>query len=454
MSELHYDEETLLSYLEDPATESTDDIQEHLGHCSSCRRLFDSVQEFLSCLGSAEVWGADDLALEASEPDPSKIEEFMAHARRLSDEEVLAEQLVPAMLAASAESWRSEMYLTPELRSLASLREMTNQARMLLDTNPDRAFRIATLAAEFAEVLPLDSYTGDSVFQLRGACWKEQANALRYLGRFKESLKALDRAEICFSHASANQFNLATVAYVRAMILCEIQRTNEALALARSSADVFLAHGDVQRYAHARIVEASIYNEQRDFARAKDTFMALLKPLKAAGDVGTLARVFNNMGHTLVQLNDLETAGTYFLQAMLMYQESGNAVGKIRSRWGLGRILVSSGRIEDGISRLRETREEFERVSMRHDAGLVSLDLAEALLAAGETREIHQICGSLVEQFSSLGMNSNAMKALAYLREAVETEAVTPDLVRHVREYLEDFSKQPARPFMPPPAPS
>lgn len=455
MSELHYDEETLFTYLEDRDTvEAADDLREHLGHCSSCRRLFDSVQEFFSCLGDSDVWGVDDPALDAMEPDPERVEEFLSHARRLNNEEVSAEQLVPQMLAAPAETWRAEMHLTPELRSLAALKVMSNEARSRLDSSPEISLRIATLAAEFAEVLPLDAYTGDSVFQLRGSCWKEQANALRYLGRFKEALKALDRAEICYSHAAASQFNLATVAYVRATVLCEIQRTNEALTLAKSSADIFLAHGDVQRYAHARMLEASVYGEQRDHVRARDTFMGLLKPLKAAGDVATLARVFNNIGHTLVQMNDLDTAGTYFLQAMLLYQETGNVVGKVKSRWGLGRILVTSGRFDEGISRLRETRSEFEALAMRSDAGLVSLDLAEALLAIGERGEISQICGSLVEQFSSQGMNANAMKALAYLREAVAEESVTPYMVRHVREFLEDLPKQPARPFMPPSPPS
>jgi tetratricopeptide (TPR) repeat protein len=455
MSELHYDEETFLAYLDDrSAVNAPDDLQEHLGHCTSCHRLFDSVQEFFSCLGDAEVWGEADPALESAEPDPAMIEEFLAHARRIGREEAVAEEMVPALLATPAETWRAEMHLTPELRSLPALRVMSVEARKVLETSPERALRITTLAAEFAEVLPLDSYSGDSVFHLRGACWKEQANALRYLGRFKEALKALDRAEICFSHASASQFNLATVAYVRATVLCEIQRTEEALSLARSSADIFLAHGDVQRYAHARILEGGVHVEQRQYATARDTFMALIKPLRAAGDLPTLARVYSAIGHTLIQIGDTEAAGTYFLQAMLMFQESGNAIGKIKSRWGLGRLLVSSGKLEEGVVRLRETRAEFEAMMMRHDAGLVSLDLAEALLAMEEREEIPAICGALVEQFSSEGMNSNAMKALAYLREAVDDQSVTADIVRHVREYLEDLPRQPARAFVPPPLPS
>ena len=93
-------------------------------------------------------------------------------------------------------------------------------------------------------------------------------------------------------------------------------------------------------------------------------------------------------------------------------------------------------------------------MKMRHDASLVALDLAEALLAIERREEIPEICGSLVEHFNSEGMNANAMKALAYLREAVVSESVTSDMVRHVREYLEDLPRQPARAFVPPPLPS
>ena len=91
MSELHYDEEMLFTYLENrgPA-DSADDLQEHLVHCSSCRRLFESVQEFFSCIGDSDVWGVGDLPLEATEPDAERLDEFLAHARRLSTAEALA----------------------------------------------------------------------------------------------------------------------------------------------------------------------------------------------------------------------------------------------------------------------------------------------------------------------------------------------------------------------------
>jgi tetratricopeptide (TPR) repeat protein len=453
MNELHYDEDTFLTYLEDrTAVDDADDLQMHLIDCAPCRRLFDSVQEFFGSLDVAEVWDADEPMLVDAEPDPAKLEAFLAHARRLSSEEHNAQRLIGPMLSRSSATWKAEVELTPELQTTAALRLLAEQARKAREISPARSLEIAQVATHFAELLPIDPYTGETVFHIRGTCWSEQASSLSYLGRQKEALKALDRAEACFTHMTANHFELAKVGYLRALMLWEVQRHTEALVLARASADAFMTYGDLRRYSHCRILEGGIHFERNDWTQARDVFMSLLKPVRAGGDTDTLARLFNNVGQCLVKLGDADSASTYFLQAMLMYQEVGNEIGKVKSRWGLGRLLVSSGKFEEGVVRLRQTREEFRSLSMEMDAALASLDLAEALLALGEGEEIPALCSDLVSIFAREGMNSNAAVALAYLREAVASKEVTPALVRHVREYLEDLPRQPARAYAPPPS--
>jgi tetratricopeptide (TPR) repeat protein len=453
MSELHYDEDTFLTYLEDrTAVDDADDLQMHLIDCAPCRRLFDSVQEFFGSLDVAEVWDADEPMLVDAEPDPAKLEAFLSHARRLLNEDQTAQRLIGPLLSRNSATWRAEIELTPEMQTAAALRLLAEQSRKAREVSPARSFEIAEVATHFAELLPIDRYTGETVFQVRGTCWFEQANALRYLGRHKEALKALDRAEQCFSHSAADDFELAKVAYVRAILMLETDRHSEAQRLARISADSFLTFGDLRRYSHARMLEGGIYFERNDWAQARDVFMALLKPVRASGDTDTLARLFNNVGQCLTRLNDLDSAGTYLLQAMLLYQDLGNEVGKVKARWALGRLLVTSGKFEEGVVRLRQTRSEFHDLAMEMDAGLVSLDLAEALLALEQADEVPEILSNLVALFSREGSNVNAGKALAYLKEAVGSSEATPATVRYVREYLEELPRQPARAFAPPPS--
>lgn len=453
MNEIHYDEETLLTFLEDPiALDCGDDLELHMLECAPCGRLFESVREFYAALSDAAVWGEDEPSLLEAEPNPEKLEEFLAFARTLSSEQNEAERLVPALLRMPPEQWAFEMGVTPRLRTAAALRLIADEAKKTIESSPARALEIASLATEFAEQLPLDSYTGDTVFQLRGLCWKARANALMYLGRRKEALKALDRAEAEFSQGSVCHFDLATVAYVRGMILHQMERTEEALFLARSSAETFLSFGDLRRHAHARLLEGMIHFERHDYVQARDVWMALLKPVRADNDLHTLSRLFNNLGHCLVKIGDTDSAGTYFLQAMMLFQDLGMETEKFRSRWGLARVLVTTGKLAEGIVRLRQTRSDFESLSMRMDAALVGLDIVEALLANDQRDEVPSLCRELADQFAAEGLSSTAGMALAYLREAVVSEQVTPDLVDYVRTYIEELPQQPAREFVPPPS--
>ena len=62
------------------------------------------------------------------------------------------------------------------------------------------------------------------------------------------------------------------------------------------------------------------------------------------------------------------------------------------------------------------------------------------MLASGEAsavREAADLCKGLVESFAVFGNTANALRALASLREALESGTVTPGIVRQVRESLE-----------------
>ncbi len=452
MNEIHYDEETLLTFLEDPiAVDCGDDLEMHLLECEPCGRLFASVREFYAAISDAGVWGEDEPSLLAAEPDPEKLEEFLAYARTLSSEKDEAERLAPVLLRMPPEQWRNEMEASPQLRTPSVLRKIIEEARRTINIEPARALDLAVLASDSAESLRHDSYTGDTLFQLQGTCWKERANALRYLGRRKEALKALDRAEMAFSQSPVSHFDLAIVAYVRGTLLMEMDRSSEALDLARTSAETFLSFGDLRRYSHSRMLEGAIHFERHDYAQARDIWLALLKPLRADNDLTSLAILFNNIGQCFLKLGDPDSAGTYFLQAMLMYQDLGMETEKVRCRWGLARLLVSTGKFAEGIVRLRQTRSDFQALSMKGDSALVALDMVEALLASGQNEQVPVICRELADQFAKEGLNSTAGMALAYMREALAAEPAGFEVIGHVRTYLEELPEQPGREFVPPP---
>ena len=90
---------------------------------------------------------------------------------------------------------------------------------------------------------------------------------------------------------------------------------------------------------------------------------------------------------------------------------------------------------------------------MISDAALVRLDIVEALLAQGQTKQIVDIAARLFRVFKNAGMITGALTAIAYMREAASTGRLTPSGVNAVRSYLRRAERQRELPFVPPPEP-
>src|SRR6185436_1562813 len=256
-----------------------------------------------------------------------------------------------------------------------------------------------------------------------------------------------------FGRSLVSAFTGATVDYLRSVIYVELDRYDDARRLARRSARVFRQFGENERFVHARIVEASVLFHEDRVADARALFLSLIPIAKTFARPETLARLFANAANCELRLGAFDSAESYLSRALSLYEALGLETGKIRTRWNIGSLRIAAGDVEEGLMRLREARREFEQIGAHTDAALVTLEIVEALLSTGErraAREAAELCSGLAESFAAVGMTGNALTALAFLRQAFETGQVTPDLVRHIRRYIETRPDQEGHPFVPP----
>jgi tetratricopeptide (TPR) repeat protein len=339
------------------------------------------------------------------------------------------------------------------MRKAGVVRKLSGESRELRERQPMHALVLADAAIALSDQLPQNRYPAALLDELRGSAWLERANVLRYLGRYPEALDALDIAARAFASSPVAVFSLALIDYLRGVICVETERLDEALRLMRKCARVFRQFGEEDRYIHAKIIEATVLFDQHRIRDARDLFVSLLAAAKSVGNAETLARLYSNIGNCEVQLHALQSASEYYGRALSLYEALGLETERVRTRWNAGNLSIAGGDIAEGLARLRESARDFERLGLRSDAALVTLDLAEALLAGGEpaaVREAAELCRSLADSFSEFGMTGHALTALAFLREAFESSRATPELVRHVRNYLETRPDQTGHPFIPP----
>lgn len=441
----HYDETALQEYLDDPQSfAGREALEAHVALCRSCAALLEELRAFEVLLSSEAVWQTPE---GGGEPP----EEIRALSALLGREDEEAARLLTPLLASPVSFRRAGVTSMPALRTAGAVRRLCAESRELRERQPMHALVVADAAIAIADQLV--HYPQAILDELRGSAWLERANVLRILGRYPEAFDACDIAARAFSRAPAAAWSLALVDYLRGVICVETGRADEALRLVRKAARVFRQLGEEDRYVHARMVEATVLFDRSRYGEARELFASLVPVARELGDAATLARLYGNVANCQLRLDELESAEVYFERALSLYEAMGLETERIRTRWSIGCLRIAAGDAADGVARLREARRELEELGMRSDAALVTLDLAEALLATGDpaaAREAGVLCSAIVESFTSVGMSGHALAALAFLHEAFERGKATPELVRHVRDYLGSRPDQSDTPFLPP----
>jgi tetratricopeptide (TPR) repeat protein len=322
--------------------------------------------------------------------------------------------------------------------------------RQMLAVAPANALQVTALAVEVANALDITGYPCDYVVKLRAQAYRDHAYVLAFMGRHPEALDIAERAHRLFDQVPLPEYDLARLALVKAHILRNIERIDEAIALTRGAAETFLRFGDRTRYVNARITEGAVVYDRGLVQQALDIWSTLEGD--PALDQNSAVLLAHNIAICYGDLGQPENAIERVQRCILEYEMLGMEVERTRSRWLLGHALAASGRTADATPILRKTWREFEQLDLIADAGLVALELAESLLVLGQSEEVPAICRDIIAQFTRSGMASRAITALSFLREAVAIGQATPSLVRHVYAFLRELPSEQPRLFAQPPA--
>lgn len=427
--------------------ESRSLIDSHLPMCEECSCTLAAMRDFESGCADPGVWHDEEPRFTEARLRPSAT--LMAFAMKETEERDRARSAMTSVQRTADADLCSTIRGKAEFRTLAGARGLLDEAHGQLERVPRRSLEIATVTRELLSEIEPGRYPESALRETQALAWKETSNALRFLGDLVGAEEAIERAAEILETCPASHHVLASVDLARAILRLETERLADALGFAERAAETFLDHGDSLRWVHAKIVVAATLSSLGDSRASRETHMSLLRPARDNADTASLARIFHGIGRASVDLGEPDVAITYLYQAMSLYGELGMETERIRIRWTIGRLMIGSGKVIEGIDRLRVAEEEFELLGMLHDAAQVALERVEALLAAGQPEEVRSICVRLIDRFTREGARSSALTALAYLRDAVSEGRATPGVVRHVRGHIEALRTEPDRLFLP-----
>lgn len=443
----HFSEHDLARFASDP--DSLDPqrraaIESAIAECATCRGAVD----FFAVISDGDFGDvvAEDVT-DSSSDDPMR-----AYVERIAAEDREAEELIEReqlFESPTKTAWknlqRHKQFLTGGV-----VRRLNAQANTIYENEPLAALTFADAAISIAETLPDDTYPWNAVFELRGTAWKERANALMVFGDYPGALEALTHAERAYRRLGSAGLGLATVALVRASVLYEQNRLTEARASAEK-AEVGFAHlGQEERRTRALFLRASIHYEAHEVATAITLFQHVLEYGEQLHNRRWIARASYAIGNCEVDRRNLAEASMHFHKALVIFRETGPAWDLFATEWGIARVILHGGDRSQAIQRLRHIATLYESRSMLTDAALVQLDLVEALLALGQTKQIVDISARLFQVFKDAGLLPGALSALAYMKEAAASGKLANPGVDAVRVYLRRARRQPDLAFEPP----
>jgi tetratricopeptide (TPR) repeat protein len=439
----HYTEDELSAYaLRPEAINDRETVEQHVAVCGDCRNTLDVIEAFDNALHDPLPW-------EMAASMPARREaprELLDQARALAAADAHAREMVMPLVDSVIRFREARIDQDPRFCTLAVIRQLCKVANGMHERQPQFGLVLADTALGITSRL---ADTGkEKAAWYAGTAWKERANALRYLGRFKEAEEALDQAEAAFeSDDHAEPFDLAIVAYVRATVCCEMERFVEAAQFARGAAAVFQTYGDKQRYLSARVAEAGSFYSVDRYTEAVPIFESVADEARVVKEKGMLCVALANAASCYTRLGSFEKAFAYYGEALTVVSDLDVPTERARILWAFASLKVESGRYEEGLPELERSVLQLRVFGLTNDSALATLDLIAGLIAVGDTERVPELCRSVAATFASEGLSRNARKALAYLSETVGSGNAAPDDVRHVRTYLARLALHPGEEF-------
>ena len=405
----------------------SDDLQ-HLADCSSCRQRFS--ENVLPFNAARRREGA---------------RAFAAAAAQLERERESASDIVERQLRATPiEEWPG-LAESPALRNNAALEQMSEEVRKRIERKPVEALAIANLATSIAETLPANAYPPAVTAQIRSTALRDRANALRYLGRLDEAYDSIETAEARLGEFPGAAHDRAIIWLVKAMIQGQMDLFDESEQMITAASLVFADVNDLPRFFQAGLVYGNLLGRQKRYEDAQRIFGDLLDVARSTGDDKTQARLYNNLGHCAIYLDDYARANIHFSESIARFTDLGLRAEVPRTNLGAALVLIGKGQIDSGLARLEDARRVFIDLGMMGEAGLCALRIIEVLIDRGDTEQARVLTGAVIDEFEAAGLDTRAVQAVAGLQSSIDADGATAETVRTVHEFVQGLATDQAQ---------
>ncbi len=372
--------------------------------------------------------------------------EGVAVARSWSEDDV--EERLQRLLAEPADH-RAQMVEDdpPAGIAAASLAErLVERSLSCLPGRPDDALALAELALQVAVHAP--SGAASSAVLVRAKA--HVGNALRALGRLRSAAAMLREA----------RFLLGPLAQEDPLLDAELASFTGSLERDRRQFPLALGHLEraleiytelgMRREAVTTLLKlATVHCEGGSLPAAIEVTREVLRILDPDQDRVLMAIARHNLAEFLNEAGDPRAAREVLAadcDGGLLWPDAST---QLRILWLEAKIAWNLGEHAAAESGLLAVRDGFLRRDQGLDAALACLGLAALYLEQGRTADVQRLAGDLPAIFAAGGVHREALACLLLVRETIERELLSGQLVAEVSRFLEAARRDPSLRFEP-----
>ncbi|HVG11082.1 MAG TPA: hypothetical protein VNM67_25490 [Thermoanaerobaculia bacterium] len=316
-------------------------------------------------------------------------------------------------------------------------------------SDPAAMLRLAEMAAQSAEELDTEVYGAKSVADLQARAWAEMANAHRVIGDLPQADRMMTRAVDCRSRGTGDPRLLARLSDLGAALACAQRRFDQAFRLLDIGYSIYIKLGDRHSAGRVLIGRGLYAGYTGDPLEGIRYLVHGLNTIDRAREPQLAFQALHNILLLRVELGEYEEARRTLQHMRPLYARFSDQLVNIKLLWVEGKIAAGLGELEEAEAAFAESRDRFDQIGLGYRAALVSLDLVSVWLQQGRTGEIRQLVGELLVTFRAVGVEREALAGILLLRDAVECEQATLELLQLIAHSLGKLDGRSAPPLDP-----
>jgi tetratricopeptide (TPR) repeat protein len=415
------------------------EVLDHLITCESCRNRVRALKESEQS-GSANktlVWQRHRIAPVSYEPILENVSRSLPLLElKYQRERAEALQLFTELARHSEE--RRTLIVSNSARfhswSLCELLLQRSMEQNFVDAA--RGERLALFALEILDHLSPAEYGAEPIEDLRARAWAYVGNSRRVKSDLRGAEDAFALAIAYLRRGTREPMERAVLLDLRASLLRAQRRLPEALRSLHRAIQIFLQLGERHRAGRAMVNMFTIHHALGEPGKGIHLLYGALELIEPAREPRLVLIAWHNLIVELTETGRVMEAQKWLAKARPLYKKFPQPWFENPRNWIEGKIARGLGQYERAEAFFTTARDGFLAQDAAYDTALVSLDLAALYADQGRMAELKRVAEEMVPIFSSRQIHREALAALSFWRQAVESERAGASLATVVAAFL------------------